>query len=330
MIQTQARCNRIARRSGEHCHPYPQLLLGWRGTLDYEFSRGGERLMLGQAAILPSGERHLYLGRDDDCELLVIDLDIEDPCLKALEQSCALDLRESLFAAPRALSLPPTLLPMVDFATAQLKAARAPEQRALVNHQLALLFVGQFSQLLADGDTDALRQRRLCAATLDAFIDDHLAQPPDNQTLADVFHLSQSQLHLLCQRQFGLTPQQYVMNRRLHWARYWLHETRRPVSEIAFDLGFSEVSSFSRAYRRRMGRSPSEERKVGGGSGQAGVTHAAEIMPPSPHPGSGSTASASISISHSGSERPLTITQEVAGGATGKRLRSALTTASWS
>ncbi|EPC01531.1 hypothetical protein L861_16805 [Litchfieldella anticariensis FP35 = DSM 16096] len=262
MSQTQAHCNRIARTSGEHCHDYPQLMLGWRGAMDYEFSRGGERLVLGQAAILPSRETHLYLGRGDDSEVLVIDLDDDDPCLTSLEQSCALELRESLFAEPRALRLPPNLIPMVEFATGQLKAARSPEQHALINHQLAVLFVSQFSQLLAQGDRETLRRSRLSAAALDAFIDERLAMPPDNQALAEAMCLGQSQLHLLCQRQFGVTPQQYVMNRRLRWAQYWLAHTRRSVGEIALDLGFADVSSFSRAYRRRLGHPPSEVRKA--------------------------------------------------------------------
>ncbi|MDN3554613.1 helix-turn-helix transcriptional regulator [Halomonas maura] len=264
MSLTQARCNRIARRSGEHCHDHPQLMLGWRGAMDYEFSRGSERLVLGQAAILPTREPHSYLGRGEDSEVLVIDLDTDDPCLASLEKSCSLDLRESLFAAPRALSLPPTLLPMVEFATGQLKLAHTPEQRALINQQLAVLFVSQCSQLLAQGAGEALRPGRLCAAALDAFIDERLASPPDNATLADALHLGQSQLHLLCQRQFGVSPQQYVMNRRLQWARHWLRHTRRPVGEIALDLGFAEVSSFSRAFRRRMGHAPSAERRVTG------------------------------------------------------------------
>lgn len=195
MSQTQAHCNRIARSSGEHCHDYPQLMLGWRGAMDYEFSRGSERLALGRAAILPVGKTHRYLGRGDDSEVLVIDLDRNDPCLAALEQSCALALRESLFAA-----------------------------------------------------------------ALNAFIDERLDLPPDNQALATAMHLGQSQLHLLCQRQFGVTPQQYVLTRRLQWAHYWLCQTVRPVGEIALDLGFADVSTFSRAFRRRTGRSPSEER----------------------------------------------------------------------
>ncbi|RTQ97669.1 helix-turn-helix transcriptional regulator [Halomonas nitroreducens] len=264
MAQTQARCNLIARSSGEHCHDHPQLMLGWRGVMDYEFTRGGERLMLGQAAILPTEEPHSYLGRHDDSEVLVIDLDTADPCLASLEASCALELRESLFAEPRALSLPPTLLPMVEFATTQLNTARSPEQVALVNHQLAVLFVSQFSQLLA-GDAPTVPPRgRLTAEALNAVIDERLAMPPDNATLADALHIGQSQLHLLCQRQFGLTPQQYVMNRRLQWARHWLRHTHRPVGEIALDLGFAEVSSFSRAFRRRLGHAPSTERSLSG------------------------------------------------------------------
>lgn len=262
MHQTQARCNPIARRSGEHLHAHPQLMLGWRGTMDYEFSRGGEHLVLGQAAILPPNEPHLYLGRGDDCEVLVIDLDADDPCLAALERSCALDLRESLFATPRSVSLPPSLTPMVELATRQLKAPKSAAQSALLNHQLAIMFVSQLSELVTLECPDDVAHERITASRLDAFIDERLATPPDNALLADAFHLCQSQLHLLCLREFGVTPQQYVMNRRLRWARFWLRETRRPVSEIAYDLGFSDVSSFSRAYRRRMGHAPSTERKA--------------------------------------------------------------------
>lgn len=262
MHQTLARCNPIARRSGEHCHVHPQLMLGWRGAMDYEFSPGGERLVLGQAAILPPGERHLYLGRGDDCEVLVIDLDADDPCLAALERSCALELRESLFATPRSVSLPPSLIPMVELATRQLKAPKSASQSTLLNHQLAIMFVSQLSELVTLERPDDAAHERITASRLDAFIDERLAEPPDNGLLAEAFHLGQSQLHLLCLRDFGVTPQQYVMNRRLLWARYWLRETARAVSEIAFDVGFAEVSSFSRAYRRRMGCSPSAERKV--------------------------------------------------------------------
>ncbi|MDR5861078.1 helix-turn-helix transcriptional regulator [Halomonas eurihalina] len=260
MQQTQARCNPIARTSGEHCHDTAQLMLGWQGAMDYEFTRGGGRLVLGEAAVLPAGEPHSYLGRQEECEVFVIDLDTADPCLRSLEQSCALDLRESLFAEPRTLSLPPTLLPMVEFAAAQVKSISDESRIRLINHQLAMLFVGQFSQLIGDVDATPIPHQRLSAEAMDQFIDQHLESPPNNAELADAMHLGQSQLHLLCQRLFGMSPQQYVMHRRLLWAKYWLRQTKRPIGVIAMDLGFADVSSFSRAFRRRTGYSPRKER----------------------------------------------------------------------
>ena len=38
--------------------------------------------------------------------------------------------------------------------------------------------------------------------------------------------------------------------------------THRPLTEIALDLGFSELSAFTRAYRRWFGHAPSEARRV--------------------------------------------------------------------
>ncbi|MEA3250884.1 MAG: helix-turn-helix transcriptional regulator [Pseudomonadota bacterium] len=228
--------------------------------MDYEFTHGGGRLMLGQAAILPSGEPHSYLGRQDECEVFVIDLDAADPCLASLEQSCALDLRETLFAAPRMLNLPPPLIPLVEFATTQVKAADNEAQSRLANHQLAMLFVSQFSQMIDNGDADTMRRQRLSADAMNRFIDQCLASPPSNAELAEAMHLGQSQLHLLCQRQFGASPQQYVMARRLHWAKHWLRHSQRPIGVIAMDLGFSDTSSFSRTFRRCVGYPPTKER----------------------------------------------------------------------
>ncbi|WP_141321504.1 helix-turn-helix domain-containing protein [Halomonas halmophila] len=53
----------------------------------------------------------------------------------------------------------------------------------------------------------------------------------------------------------------------MQWARYWLCQTAHPVDEIVLDLGFADVSTFSRAFRRRTSRSPSEERRQGATAG---------------------------------------------------------------
>lgn len=63
-------------------------------------------------------------------------------------------------------------------------------------------------------------------------------------------------------RHFGKSPQQFVLERRLSWAMTWLQTTRLPLSRIAMDLGFSDSSSFSRAFRKQFGCPPSSIRNT--------------------------------------------------------------------
>ena len=54
----------------------------------------------------------------------------------------------------------------------------------------------------------------------------------------------------------GLTPHQYVLRTRLHRAALRLRQTNDPVSAIALDAGFNDLSTFNRRFRRVMGASP--------------------------------------------------------------------------
>lgn len=54
----------------------------------------------------------------------------------------------------------------------------------------------------------------------------------------------------------GLTPHQYLLRTRLHRAAVRLRRSLEPVSTIAFDTGFADLSTFNRRFRRMMGASP--------------------------------------------------------------------------
>ncbi len=54
----------------------------------------------------------------------------------------------------------------------------------------------------------------------------------------------------------GLTPHQYVLRTRLHRAALRLRLTNEPVSVLAFDAGFNDLSSFNRRFRAVMGAAP--------------------------------------------------------------------------
>jgi AraC-like DNA-binding protein len=57
-----------------------------------------------------------------------------------------------------------------------------------------------------------------------------------------------------------MTPHQYVLRTRLYRAAVRLRGSNDPVSAIAFDAGFNDLSTFNRRFRRVMGANPSAYR----------------------------------------------------------------------
>lgn len=59
----------------------------------------------------------------------------------------------------------------------------------------------------------------------------------------------------------GTTYGDLLSETRQELAEQYMRQNRHSVSEIAFLLGFSEISSFSRAFRAWTGESPSHYRE---------------------------------------------------------------------
>lgn len=82
------------------------------------------------------------------------------------------------------------------------------------------------------------------------------------ETLASEACLSPFHFLRLFKQAFGMTPHQYVLELRLEKARQVLHNLRNdvPLARLALDCGFNDVSSFTKAYKRRFGVLPSQDR----------------------------------------------------------------------
>lgn len=81
----------------------------------------------------------------------------------------------------------------------------------------------------------------------------------DVPMLASQFAMSESTLHRQLKKLTGLSPAKYLQEVRLHEARRLL-ETRRynSIMTIALKTGFSDARSFSRSFKNRFGKLPSE------------------------------------------------------------------------
>lgn len=94
------------------------------------------------------------------------------------------------------------------------------------------------------------------------YIDKHLDEDLNVERLSQVAHFSMFHFH----RQFavyaGINVFRYIQLMRLRRASYQLvfNELRR-ITDIALDAGFENPESFSRAFKRAFGQTPSQFRK---------------------------------------------------------------------
>ncbi|MEZ0483730.1 two-component regulator propeller domain-containing protein [Fibrella sp. GW2-5] len=76
-------------------------------------------------------------------------------------------------------------------------------------------------------------------------------------SLAQLMNCSRSQLHLKLKTLTGLSTKEYLNDYRLTLGRQLL-ETGLSVSEVAFEVGFSDPNYFGRAFKKKYGITPSK------------------------------------------------------------------------
>ncbi len=95
-------------------------------------------------------------------------------------------------------------------------------------------------------------------------IERHIFKPsPALDELSAAIRRSPSQAIRIFQRDFGITPYQYLLRRKMETARMLLKNSVKPVKEIACELGFSDEYYFSNIFKKKNGVSPQKFRKGG-------------------------------------------------------------------
>ena len=87
------------------------------------------------------------------------------------------------------------------------------------------------------------------------YIDAHLEEDLDIDRLAEVFYISKYHMMRLFHRETGSTLGDYLTRRRLLHARELIDRGIR-ATEACYQAGFGSYSSFTRAYNKHMGTTP--------------------------------------------------------------------------
>jgi AraC family transcriptional regulator len=93
------------------------------------------------------------------------------------------------------------------------------------------------------------------------FIEEHLAEQIPLAALAELADLSLYHFGHAFKQSFGVPPHRYHMARRMDRAKRLLQAPALPVTQIGVQIGFRETSSFTRAFRKFTGLTPTEYRR---------------------------------------------------------------------
>ena len=226
-----------------------------RGTLGYRTRAGHARLSAGWLMLGNPGEGYVCSHEDsdgsgDDCVVLSISARAFDDASGAwgLAGSRPRFGRAALPPSPRVSALLGTL------------AVDGIEGFALEEAALQVIGIvqGSLNEDAAPAAVPRQDERALAAAQC---IELRAAEPLTLDEVAAAVGLSTFHLMRVFRRSIGVTPHQYLMRVRLLRAIALLRDTRQPVTSIAYEAGWSDLSNFTRTFQRDVGCTPGEYRR---------------------------------------------------------------------
>lgn len=220
-----------SRQRQGHAHRHHQLVLPIRGAISIELQGFTGKVAVGECVIIRAGQLH-HFRADESARFIVADLET---------------LPASLLAAERPLlPITPPLLSYLLFVEKQLEYQ--------VDSSLEASVCQVFCQLLEKQGRASCLDPRIRTAQI--FIGEHLCARLEIATLAAIACLSPTQFKKRFREQLGCSVHQYVIRQRMEKARALLTHTDLPVQLIAEQVGYGDLSAFSRRFSRHFGLSP--------------------------------------------------------------------------
>ena len=93
------------------------------------------------------------------------------------------------------------------------------------------------------------------------FIDKNFDKNIVLKDVADAVNFSPVYFHKMFTSSLGITPHQYILNKRLESAKTYLLTTSYSMNDIVEKCGFSSVSYFASTFKKNVGITPSEFRQ---------------------------------------------------------------------
>lgn len=248
--------------AGPHDRPYTEAHAGFslayvrRGSFGYRFRGEAYELVTGSVLVGFPGYEYMCTHDHHMCG---------DECLSLYLSP---ELAEELGGVEgfrRGRPLPPLSELVV---LGELAQAAVAGRSDLGLGEAGLLFAARFAELLSGRPRAAPRlgardRRRAVEAAM--WIDARSSEEVDLEKTAAAAGISAFHFLRLFRSVLGVTPHQYLLRSRLRHAARLLAGPELPVTEIAYQVGFGDLSNFVRTFHRAAGVSPRRFRDLARG-----------------------------------------------------------------
>ncbi|SFE84350.1 helix-turn-helix transcriptional regulator [Spirosoma endophyticum] len=175
---------------------------------------------------------------------------------------------ETILSSAQGFLFYQTMGPQAQRVLQQLISIRQTDELSFLAYYLRVLelLLLVFEQLLK---RDPVRHRPIRKDDIDKLFNvrnlvlSDLSQPPKLEQLARQIGMNQTKLKDLFSQVFGDSIYQYYLKARMDEAAFLLEQGGRSVAEVGHQLGFTNLSHFSRLFKRHHGLSP--KKYVSGG-----------------------------------------------------------------
>jgi AraC-like DNA-binding protein len=254
-----------------HAHPDTQIAF-WLGGAQAEARIGSEVVRYSEQVALAANayESHDVTLLEDSAPAVFLAFEISKPWLDQRRQVTG---RRFLFPSPR-VPIDPALRQSCWRVLDMMLSAHEP--RAAIDDEVERLLIAAIdaSTALTQGE-----QRPVLAPVLDhrlrkaiAYMREHVCDKSPVEEVAGQVGLSRAQFFALFRDHLNTTPQVFWSAVRVEEAIRRLVQEGEPLTDVAFDLGFSAPGNFSRFFKEHTGVSPSTYRRAAGASVPQTVT----------------------------------------------------------
>ncbi len=137
---------------------------------------------------------------------------------------------------------------------------KKPGADSICQNLLQVLIVHLMREARVSAEKTERATRRECG-TAKWYIDSHFKEKITLNTLAEICGVNKYYLSHSFSQEYGISPIQYLIHKRLEESKYLLRSTDIPIARIVQTLGFSSGSYFAQMFRNAEGLSPSDYRQ---------------------------------------------------------------------